>query len=81
MSTTYSNIYTTMGVLSGVTIGLRILSKFVTKADWYWDDYIILFTFVSGIPSSVIAGQYLAKSGIGKDVVSIALSEDTETFS
>jgi uncharacterized protein YneF (UPF0154 family) len=70
MSKTYTDIYTTLGVLSGVTVGLRIASKLIMKSDWFLDDYIIILTFLSGIPSSVIAGQYLSKSGIGKDVVS-----------
>jgi hypothetical protein len=77
MTKTFSDIYTTMGVLSGVTIGLRILSKLYTRTDWFWDDYIIIVTFLSGIPSSVIAGQYLVHSGIGKDIVSVPVTVES----
>jgi len=63
-------MYAALGVLSGVAVGLRVLSKIVGQTNWFWDDFIILFTFFAGVPTTVLGGHFLVKSGIGKDVVS-----------
>lgn len=57
-----------MGVISGLMVALRMFSCYLVGGKLYSDDYAILVTFLSGIPSSVLLGHELPKNGIGKDI-------------
>ncbi|KAG0647987.1 hypothetical protein D0Z07_5878 [Hyphodiscus hymeniophilus] len=58
----------TFGAVSGAAIVLRVVSKLVTRAEFGLDDYFILATFGSGIPSSVLEVHGLTSNGLGKDI-------------
>ncbi|KAH6684559.1 hypothetical protein B0J14DRAFT_465132, partial [Halenospora varia] len=64
----YSAVSTTLGVISGATVLLRVASKFIVHSPWGLDDYFILITLGSGIPSSVIVPHGLVSNGLGKDI-------------
>lgn len=57
-----------MGVISGLMVALRMVACWVVGGKLYLDDYAILVTFLSGIPSSVLLAHYLPKNGVGKDI-------------
>jgi hypothetical protein len=64
-------MYTVFGTLSGSSIILRAISKFVTHVDWWWDDNFILLTFVAGMSGTALGAHFLVENGAGRDIVSI----------
>lgn len=75
---TYSTIYIIFSILCGVAFSLRILSKVATKSELFMDDYVIGLAYMTGVGLAVVGGQYLTKSGIGKDIVSTMLLNHPE---
>lgn len=63
--------------MSGIAVGLRLISKYLAERAFWFDDYAILLTLVSGIPSSVLLGQYLPRNGVGKDLWTVPFPKIT----
>ena len=64
----FNTLSITFGVFSGAAIVLRVISKLVSRAEFGLDDYSIFATFISGLPSSVLAEHGLTSNGLGKDI-------------
>jgi hypothetical protein len=64
-------MYSLFGTLSGTTIILRAISKYMTHIPWSWDDHFILLTFVTGMAGTALGAHFLVENGAGRDVVSI----------
>ncbi|EEU37813.1 uncharacterized protein NECHADRAFT_88258 [Fusarium vanettenii 77-13-4] len=64
-----------------VITGLFILQRFVSKIYWKLplglDDWFILITFLSGVPSSVITVHGTAANGLGRDIWTLTPTEIT----
>lgn len=60
-----------MGIISGIIVILRLLSKLVTTSTFGLDDLFVVTTLVVGIPSTVIVIRGLIPNGIGTDVWTI----------
>ncbi|KAK2044521.1 CFEM domain-containing protein [Colletotrichum somersetense] len=75
---TYNTISITMGALSALFVIIRLTHKAVaTIGDLGMDDWFILITLGSGLPSTVINTVGLAAHGLGRDLWT--LSFDTIT--
>ncbi|TVY83257.1 Satratoxin biosynthesis SC1 cluster protein [Lachnellula suecica] len=74
----YNTISTTFGVLSGFVVLLRIASKFLTHAEWGWDDLAVGLTLATGIPTSVLVPHGLTSNGLGRDIWTVTPKEITE---
>ena len=58
-----------MGVISGFFVLLRLGFKmFAIKVDLGLDDWLILVTILSGVPSSVLAVHGTVANGLGQDI-------------
>ncbi|KUJ18461.1 uncharacterized protein LY89DRAFT_569212, partial [Mollisia scopiformis] len=66
--TLYDVISNVFGVISGVAVVLRLLSRYLSDCNFWFDDYAILLTMAIGIPSSVISVHGLTSNGLGKDI-------------
>ncbi|PSN67023.1 hypothetical protein BS50DRAFT_621135 [Corynespora cassiicola Philippines] len=65
----YKTISNTMGIISAACVLLRLVYKMVlTMSEIGLDDWFILITCLSGVPSSVINVHGMAASGLGRDV-------------
>ncbi|KAF3764025.1 hypothetical protein M406DRAFT_51480, partial [Cryphonectria parasitica EP155] len=68
-SQTYNITSITLGVISGFLILLRLGFKLlVTTTGLTLDDWFILLTILSGVPSSVIVSYGTVPNGLGRDV-------------
>ncbi|KAK1956059.1 CFEM domain-containing protein [Colletotrichum sublineola] len=77
-SFTYNTISITFGTLSAIFVIIRLVYKGVTTiSDLGMDDWFILITLGSGLPSTVINSVGLAAHGLGRDLWT--LSFDTIT--
>ncbi|CAG8959455.1 hypothetical protein HYFRA_00001353 [Hymenoscyphus fraxineus] len=77
-SASFEIIVVTMGVFTGMMVALRMVSAYILGISLYADDYTILITFISGIPSSVLLGHFLPKNGIGRDIWHVPFDQITE---
>lgn len=57
-----------LGIISGIFVIQRFVFKICTKRDIGWDDWFVLATAVSGVPSTVIITYGVAANGIGRDI-------------
>ncbi|KAK1594576.1 CFEM domain-containing protein [Colletotrichum navitas] len=74
----YNTVSITMGALSAIFVIVRLSHKaLVTVSDLGMDDWFILITLCSGLPSTVINSVGLGAHGLGRDIWT--LSPDTIT--
>lgn len=67
--THYNIVSVTLGVISGATILMRLGFKlFIAKTGLGFDDWFILATILTGVPSSVITSEGLIPNGLGRDI-------------
>jgi hypothetical protein len=64
----YNTVSDVLATLSGVLVLVRILSKFYLHSDFGADDYLVVITFLSGVPTSVMTVHGLTSNGLGKDI-------------
>jgi hypothetical protein len=58
-----------LGIVTAVVVLLRVLFKiFIAKVGLHADDWLILVTLLTGIPSTVIITLGIIKHGLGRDV-------------
>ncbi|KAJ9137088.1 CFEM domain-containing protein [Pleurostoma richardsiae] len=71
-------ITVTFGVISGVTILIRIGFKaLVAKVGLGWDDWAVLTTFFSGLPSTIVATRGTIPNGLGRDIWTLTFGQIT----
>jgi hypothetical protein len=64
----FINVTIVLGVISGIVVILRLASKVIMKMEFSPDDWCILITLLSGIPSSCMNVVGTAGHGEGKDI-------------
>jgi hypothetical protein len=64
----YQVISNVLGSVSGAVVLLRLVSRYMASGDFGLDDYTILITLLSGIPSSVLTIHGLTSNGLGRDI-------------
>ncbi|KAH8197083.1 hypothetical protein TruAng_008753 [Truncatella angustata] len=68
----------TFGVISAAAILLRLGFKiFVVQVQPALDDWFILITFLSGVPSTVIQTEAVVPNGLGKDIWTLTSTQIT----
>lgn len=68
-----------LGVMSAVCVALRITYKaIVTVYELGLDDYFILITLISGVPSTIIQDRGTLRYGLGKDIWTLPFGEITD---
>ncbi|KAJ4262959.1 hypothetical protein NW762_006572 [Fusarium torreyae] len=78
-TTLFIDVTIILGVLSGVSILLRLWSKFFFgKSDFGLDDVFIILTLVFGIPSTAINIHGTAGHGEGRDIWTLEFNDITE---
>ncbi|KAF7561328.1 hypothetical protein G7046_g2815 [Stylonectria norvegica] len=76
----FINVSIVLGVVSGVFVLLRVLSKlFITKSDFGLDDLFIILTLCIGIPSTAMNIHGTAGHGEGRDIWTLEF-DDITTF-
>jgi hypothetical protein len=73
----YNIISTTLGVISGFVILLRLYSKYVLNS-WGWDDTFVMTSMAAGIPTSVLVPHGLTNNGLGKDIWTVTPDQITD---
>lgn len=74
----YNVVSITLGVISGFVILLRLGYKiFVTGIGLNLDDWFILATILTGVPSSVITSLGVIPNGMGRDVWTLTPNQIT----
>lgn len=74
----FSALANTFGGLSAAAIVLRVVSKLVTRADFGLDDYFIIATFATGLPSTVLETVGLIANGLGRDIWTVTPQHITD---
>ncbi|KAB5513385.1 putative integral membrane protein [Coniochaeta sp. 2T2.1] len=73
--------YSTMSIafisITSIFVGLRFLERLLFGSGFYVDDYMILFSFLVGIPSTVINIHGLTPNGLGRDVWMVPFDQIT----
>lgn len=68
----------TLGVISAACVLMRITYKAVfSLAELGWDDYLVLATLISGVPSTIITDRGTTVNGLGKDIWTLPFSNIT----
>ena len=73
----YDNITLILGVISGFTVLLRLGFKIFVTKNLGLDDWFILFTTLSGVPSSVLTFHVTVPNGIGQDIWTLSFNQIT----
>lgn len=68
----------TTGVLSASFVLMRIFYKlFFCITELGWDDYMVLATVVSGVPSTIITDRGTTANGLGRDIWTVPFDQIT----
>ncbi|KAF4635577.1 hypothetical protein G7Y89_g2516 [Cudoniella acicularis] len=74
----YNTVSTTLGVISGVAVLLRLYSKFALNSPWGLDDTFVMLTLAAGIPTSVLVPHGLTSNGLGRDIWTVTPEQITQ---
>lgn len=64
----YNDVSNILGVISGVVVVIRFAAKFFFHMAIELDDWLVLLTLGTGIPSSVLTVYGLTGNGLGTDI-------------
>lgn len=73
----YKAISNSFGSISGGVIIFRLVSKYISNAEFGLDDYFVVITLVSGIPSSILTVRATIPNGLGKDIWTVPFNQIT----
>lgn len=74
----YVTLSNAFGIISGVFVIQRFAYKLYAKLELGMDDWFILITVLSGVPSSVLAAHGTAPNGLGKDIWTLSYDSITK---
>lgn len=69
----------TLGVISAACVLTRIIYKAAfSVAELGWDDYMVLATLLSGVPSTILTDRGTIATGLGRDIWTLPFSKITK---
>jgi hypothetical protein len=74
----YYALAVSLGIISGAIVLLRFSSKFFANSELALDDWFILATLVTGIPSTVLTSRTIISYGLGKDIWTLTPTKITD---
>lgn len=75
----YNILSITLGCISAAVLLLRLGYKlFIAKIPLGWDDYMIFFTVLAGVPGTVITSLGTIANGLGRDIWTLTPAQITD---
>ncbi|RFU28030.1 hypothetical protein B7463_g8306, partial [Scytalidium lignicola] len=74
----YYALSISFGTISAAIVLVRLFSKFFTHSEFGFDDYFIVLTIGTGIPSDVLTAHGIISNGLGRDIWTLTPKQITD---